>query len=167
MYKRQTFNVGVVSGGASVNAIPSEVRMDVDMRSESCGELKKLHDAFVSIVDEAVEEENRARSTTEGRVEAKLERIGERPCGETPIQSPIVQTVSAAARAFGLTPAYEFSSTDSNIAMNMGIPAVTIGRGGPGGRAHSPDEWTDVARPGAVQAIKVALAMIASVANSP
>jgi tripeptide aminopeptidase len=164
---KTTFNVGVVSGGASVNAIPSEVRMDVDMRSESCGELKKLNDAFVSIVNEAVEEENHARSTTEGRVEARLDRIGERPCGETSIQSPIVQAVSAAARAFGLTPSYEFSSTDSNIPMSMGIPAVTIGRGGPGGRGHSPDEWTDVARPGAVQAVKVALAMIAGVANMP
>jgi tripeptide aminopeptidase len=162
---KTTYSVGVVSGGTSVNAIPSQVHMDVDLRSESCAELKKLNDAFLAIVKEAVDEENRARSTREGRIEADPRPIGERPCGETPIASPIVQTTSAVVRAFGLRPSYEVSSTDANVPMNMGIPAVTIGRGGPGGRGHSPDEWTDVAKPQATKAIQVATGVILAVAG--
>lgn len=161
---KTTFNVGVVRGGTSVNSIPAEMQMDVDIRSESCAELKKVNDAFLALVREAVEEENQARSTREGRVTADPKLIGDRPCGETPADAPIVQTATAVVKAFGLTPSYSTSSTDSNVPMNMGIPAITIGRG-PGGRAHAPDEWTDVEKSTAVQAVKVALAIIASVAG--
>ena len=161
---KTTYNVGVVSGGTSVNSIPFAVAMDVDIRSESCAELKKLDATFVSIVRAAVDDENRARSTREGRVEADLRVIGERPCGETPAQSPIVRTASAVIRAFGLQPSYGFSSTDSNIPMSLGIPAVTIGRG-PGGRAHALDEWTDVEPVQTAQSIEVALAIITAVAG--
>jgi tripeptide aminopeptidase len=164
---RTTFNVGVVSGGTSVNSIPSEVSMDVDMRSESCAELKKLNDAFLALVRQAVDGENGARSTREGKIEADPKLIGDRPCGETPLMSPIVQITAAVVKAFGLTPRYSISSTDSNVPMDMGIPAVTIGRGGPGGRAHAPDEWTDVERKGSVDAIKVAMTIIVSVASPP
>jgi len=68
-------------------------------------------------------------------------------------------------KAFGLTPDYSTSSTDSNVPMNMGIPAVTIGRGGPAGRAHAPDEWTDVNRKGSVDAARVAMTVILAVAG--
>ena len=80
---KTTFNVGVVTGGTSVNSIPSEVSMDVDMRSESCAELKKVDDAFLAIVKGSVADENRARSTREGGIQADPKVIGERPCGET------------------------------------------------------------------------------------
>lgn len=162
---KTTFNVGVVRGGTSVNSIPADVQMDVDMRSESCAELKKVNESFLALVREAVDEENRARSTREGRVSADPKMIGDRPCGETPLDSPILQTATAVVKAFGLTPSYGISSTDSNVPMNMGIPAITIGRG-PGGRSHAPDEWTDVEKSTAVQAVKVALAIIATVAGS-
>ena len=162
---RTTFNVGVVRGGTSVNSIPSEVQMDVDMRSESCAELKKLDDAFLRVVREAVEEENRARATAEGPVVAAPNLIGDRPCGETPLDSAIVRTATAAVTAFGLTPSYGISSTDANIPMSLGIPAITIGRG-PGGRAHSPDEWTDVSRPSAVQAVQVAMTILLAAAGT-
>lgn len=161
---KTTFNVGVVSGGTSVNSIPAEVQMVVDMRSVSCGELKKVNEAFLALVREAVDEENAARSTREGRIAADPKMIGDRPCGETALNAPIVQAATAAVKAFGLTPSYGISSTDSNVPMNMGIPAITIGRG-PGGRAHSPDEWTDVAKPAAVEAVKVALTIIVAVAG--
>ena len=166
MEPKTTFNVGAVSGGTSVNSIPARVTMDVDLRSESCAELKKLNDAFVAVVKEAVDEENAARSTGEGRIQADPRLIGDRPCGETPITAPIVQTTSAVVRAFGMRPSYEVSSTDANVPMNMGIPAVTIGRGGPGGRGHSPDEWTDVAKPEATRAIALATAVIWAVAGA-
>ena len=161
---KTTFNVGVVSGGTSVNSIPSEVTMDIDMRSESCAELNKVDDVFLGILREAAEEENKTRSTREGKVEAHPKVIGERPCGETPASSPIVQTTTAVVKAFGLKPSYGISSTDSNVPMSMGIPAVTIGRG-PGGRAHSPDEWTDVTPANVIQSTEVATAIIAAVAG--
>jgi acetylornithine deacetylase/succinyl-diaminopimelate desuccinylase-like protein len=164
---RTTFNVGVVHGGTSVNSIPSRVSMDVDMRSESCAELKKLDAAFVRVVSGAVAGVNRARSTSQGAVAAALDVIGERPCGETPAGSPIVETAAAVVRAFGLTPRFGFSSTDSNIPMSMGIPALTIGRGGPGGRSHAPDEWTDVDPNAVARSVEIALAMVASMAGVP
>jgi tripeptide aminopeptidase len=141
---KTTYSIGVVRGGTSINSIPFEVSMDVDMRSVSCTELKKVDETFLSIVREAVAEENAARSTKEGAIQADPKIIGERPCGETPIDAPIVQAAAAAIRAFGLTPEYLVSSTDANIPMSLGIPAITIGRGGPGDRTHSLDEWTDV-----------------------
>ena len=161
---RTTFNVGVVSGGTSVNSIPAEVQMVVDMRSVSCAELKKLNGAFLALVRGAVDEENAARSTREGKISADPKLIGDRPCGETALDSPIVRTATAAVKAFGLAPSYGISSTDSNVPMNMGIPAITIGRG-VGGRSHSPDEWTDVAKPAAVEAVQVALTIILAVAE--
>jgi acetylornithine deacetylase/succinyl-diaminopimelate desuccinylase-like protein len=161
---KTTFNVGVVSGGTSVNSIPFAMQMVVDVRSVDCGELKKVDDQFLAIVGEAVDEENRLRSTREGPIAADPKLIGDRPCGETSIDSPIVQAATVAVKAFGLTPAYGISSTDSNIPMSLGIPAVTIGRG-PGGRAHSLDEWTTVDPKADVQAVKVALTIILAVAQ--
>ena len=85
---KTTYSIGVVRGGTSVNSIPFEVGMDVDMRSESCAELKKLDDAVPRASSrEAVAEENAARSTKEGPIEADAKVIGERPCGETPKDS--------------------------------------------------------------------------------
>ena len=155
-----------MGSSASINSIPSSVQMDIDLRSEACAELTKLNDAFLGIVRQAVEEENRARSTREGRIAADPKLIGDRPCGETALTAPIVQTAAAVVTAFGLRPDYEISSTDSNVPMNMGMPAITIGRGGPGGRSHSPDEWTDVAKPDATRAVEVATAIILAVAGS-
>jgi len=91
--------------------------------------------------------------------------IGERPCGETPADAPIVQAAAAAIRAFGLTPAFTISSTDANVPMSLGIPAITIGRGGPGGRGHSPDEWVDVDPAANARNVQVALAILLTVAG--
>lgn len=162
---KTTYSVGVVRGGTSVNSIPADVSMDVDLRSEACAELKKIDDAFLAVVREAVAEENRTRSTREGSIEADPKVIGERPCGETPPDAPIVQSAAAAIRAFGLTPAFTIGSTDANVPMSMGIPAITIGRGGPGGRAHSPDEWVDVEPAANARNVQVALAILLSVAG--
>ncbi len=162
---KTTYNVGAVKGGTSVNSIPFEVSMDVDIRSESCEEMHKVDATFVKIVKSAVDEENRVRSTREGRIEADLRVLGERPCGETAMQSAILQSTAAMIRAFGLTPSYNSSSTDSNIPMSLGIPALTIGRG-PGGRAHAPDEWTDVEPKATAQSIEVVLGVVLIVAGS-
>jgi len=162
---KTTFNVGVVRGGTSINSIPAEMSMDIDMRSESCAELAKVDAAFLQIVRGAVDAENKPRSTKEGPVKAEPTVVGERPCGETPMSSPIVQAADAAIRAFGMTPSFTISSTDANVPMNMGIPAITIGRGGPGGRQHSPDEWTDVNPATNVKNEQVVLAIIVAAAG--
>ena len=160
---KTTFNIGGVSGGTSVNSIPVSVHMDVDMRSESCTELKKLDEQLLAIVQKAVEAENQTRSTKEGRIAADPKRIGDRPCGQTPMTSPLVQTAASVLTAFGMTPRFSFSSTDSNLPMSMGIPAITIGRG-PGGRAHSLDEYTIVEPEADLEAARVALAIILAAA---
>jgi acetylornithine deacetylase/succinyl-diaminopimelate desuccinylase-like protein len=162
---KTTYSVGIVRGGTSVNSIPFEVSMDVDIRSESCAELKKVDDRFLAILREAVAEENAARSTKQGAVQVDPKVIGQRPCGETSRSAPIVQAAAAAIVAFGLTPTYVSSSTDANIPMSLGIPAITIGRGGPGDRTHSLDEWTDVdPRANSVNVQRV-LALILAVAG--
>lgn len=161
---KTTFNVGVISGGTSVNSIPYEMQMVVDMRSTDCGELKKVDERFLAIVREAVAEENQARSTREGPITADPTLIGDRPCGETAMTAPIVQMTTAAVKAFGLKPSYGIGSTDANLPMSLGLPAVTIGRG-PGGRAHALDEWTVVDPRTDAQAVQVAMTIILGVAG--
>jgi tripeptide aminopeptidase len=161
---KTTYSVGVVRGGTSINAIPFEVSMDVDMRSESCAALKKVEDQLLAIVRDATDEENKARSTAEGKIVADPKLIGDRPCGRTADTTPLVQTVSAAVTAFGLKPEYETSSTDANLPMNLGIPAVTIGRG-PSFRSHSLDEYTMIDPKADTQAAQVALTIIVAAAG--
>ena len=161
---KTTFNVGVVGGGTSVNSIPTEMFMDVDMRSESPGELNKLVTTFQAIIREAVDEENRTRSTAQGKVGADVKLIGDRPSGETAISSLLVQSTTAAFKAFGLTPIYGIGSTDSNIPISLGIPAVTIGRGN-SARSHAFDEWVDIEKQSSVRAAQVALTIILAAAQ--
>ena len=161
---RTTFSVGVVGGGTSVNSIPTEMFMDVDMRSESPGELNKLVTIFQAIIREAVDEENRTRSTAQGKVGADVKLIGDRPSGETAISSSLVQSTTAAVKAFGLTPTYGIGSTDSNIPISLGIPAVTIGRGN-SARSHALDEWVDIEKQSSVRAAQVALTVILAAAQ--
>jgi tripeptide aminopeptidase len=161
---KTTFNVGVVGGGTSVNSIPTEMFMDVDMRSESPGELNKLMTAFQAIIREAVDEENRTRSTAQGKVGADVKLIGDRPSGETAITSSLVQSTTATVKAFGLTPIYGIGSTDSNIPISLGIPAVTIGRGN-SARSHAFDEWVDIEKQSSVRAAQVALTIIVAAAQ--
>ena len=161
---KTTFNVGVVGGGTSVNSIPTEMFMDVDMRSESPAELNKLVESFHNTVRDAVAEENGARSVAEGRIVAEVTLIGDRPSGETPVAASLVQTASAVERAFGFMPSYNIGSTDSNIPISLGRQAITIGRG-PGGRSHALDEWVDVEPKKSVQAAQVVLGIVLAAAD--
>jgi tripeptide aminopeptidase len=138
---KTTFTVGTVTGGTSVNAIAAEARMAVDMRSNSEEELLKLEARLLELVKEAVADENARWKSDKMSVEAKL--IGDRPAGIVPMDSPIVQATqrTVAAVTKGPRPTFAGSSTDSNIAMSLGIPAVTIGGGGEGGNWHSRNEW--------------------------
>lgn len=138
---RTTFTVGTVSGGTSVNAIAAEARMAVDMRSNSTEELLKLEARLLDLVKEAAVEENKRWNTDKISVEIKM--IGDRPAGIVAEDSPIVQATQRAVTVLTRAPRVTFagSSTDSNMAMSLGIPAVTIGGGGEGGNWHSRNEW--------------------------
>ena len=162
---KTTINVGVIGGGTSVNSIPFETWMEVDIRSEEAERLEEVAETFIDLMYEAVDEENAARSTGQGPIELDIEVIGERPSGETPLDVPLVQRTAAAYRAFGIEPSYSRSSTDSNIPIRLGIPAVTIDRGGMGGRSHSLDEWVDVSKPETVKGIQVVLTTILAIAG--
>jgi tripeptide aminopeptidase len=138
---KTTFTVGTVSGGTSVNAIASEARMAVDMRSNSTEELLKLEARLLDLVKQAVAEENARWKTDKLSVETRL--IGDRPAGIVAADSPIVQAArkSVAAVTNGPNATLGGASTDSNLPMSLGIPAVTIGGGGEGGNWHSRNEW--------------------------
>ena len=162
---KTTFNIGVLTGGTSVNTIPAGVSMDVDLRSESASELSKLVDRFHSILHEAAVEENKARSTKEGDIAVEAKLIGDRPTGEMPRDAELVRTAAAALRSFGKQPAYRAVSTDANLPISMGIPAIAIGRG-IGGRQHSPDEWVDVEENSSVEAAQILLLTILATAGA-
>jgi tripeptide aminopeptidase len=140
---RTTFNVGRVEGGASVNVIPREAAMNVDLRSESAEELQRLDAFFRRAVREAADDENSSRRANDPPLELDLKLIGDRPSGETPSDANIVRISEEATRYFGYRPRLDRSSTDSNIAISLGIPAVTLGTGGASGNSHTLDEWYD------------------------
>ena len=143
---KTTFNVGMIGGGTSVNTIPSSVWMDVDLRSESPAELAKLDAGFKDAVTRAVADENRSRSTADGASAPTSHcSVNDRPARRRRTTALVV-AATAAMRATGLQPAYGWSSTDANLPMSLGIPAITIDTGIQGDRAHAPDEWIDVDR---------------------
>lgn len=138
---RTTFNVGRIEGGSSINAIPEEAIMDVDLRSADAQELLKLDAFFRRAVREATEDENGGRRNGGPPLELKVELIGERPGGETPADAPLVRFAWEATQALGAKPSLDQASTDSNIAISLNIPAVTLGAGGTASNAHSLAEW--------------------------
>ena len=137
---RTTYNVGVVGGGTSVNAIPFESWMEVDMRSEAPERLAGIDSLLQAALVKALAEENAMkRRGKDLTVDVKL--VGDRPTGVQQNNVPLVQRSLASATLLGATPSLGISSTDSNIPISKGVPAVTIGRGGNGGGAHALDEW--------------------------
>jgi len=141
---RTTYSASVTGGGTSINSIPDHVWTEFDLRSESADELARLEAQFLALTEAAAATENAVRSTTSGQVTVELEKIGDRPAGRTDEEAELPRLAHAAISAHGFTPAFEFSSTDANIPMSLGIPAIKIGSGGTGGRGHSLQEWIDV-----------------------
>lgn len=137
---RTSYNVGRIGGGTSVNSIPFEAWMEVDMRSVSPASLSRIEEVFLDAMRRALAEENELRR--EGpALTVDLDKIGDRPSGEMDPETPLVQRALASTRVFGEEARLARSSTDSNIPISLGVPAVTLGRGGVGGGGHSPDEW--------------------------
>ncbi len=137
---RTSYNVGRLGGGTSVNSVPFESWMEIDMRSESPEMLSRVEQVLLSAVDRALTEENELRRVGDA-LTVDNDRIGMRPSGEMDPDHPLVQR-ALATTDFYRQPAYlDRSSTDSNVPIALGVPAVTIGRGGIGMNGHSPDEF--------------------------
>lgn len=137
-----TFSVGVVEGGTSVNSIAASASMLVDMRSVDAAALQALDDRFQKAVRDALAAEN-ARWRSDVKLTVQVDTAGIRPAGSQPAGAPVVRAATDAARALGLQAPIGASSTDANIPISLGIPAVTVDGGGDGGGAHSLDEWFD------------------------
>jgi acetylornithine deacetylase/succinyl-diaminopimelate desuccinylase-like protein len=139
---KTTFNIGRVGGGTSVNAIAFEAWMEVDMRSADPAALEAVDARFHKAVDEAVAAEN-ARWNDKGRVTVEKQLVGDRPAGRTEERSPIVVAALSVSKALGLTSLLDEGSTDSNLAISLGIPAITVDGGGRGTGSHSLAETFD------------------------
>lgn len=139
---KTTFNVGIIKGGTSVNAISAEAEMLVDLRSESEEELERLVGEMKQAVFSAAEAEN-TRWDSEKAVTADIELLGVRPAGVQDKDSLIVRAAWEAGEVLKLSPKFRDSSTDANIPIALGIPAITVGRGGDEGGVHTVHEWHD------------------------
>jgi len=134
-----TFSVGLVEGGTSVNSIAYSTTMTVDMRSESVEELGEIDSRFREAIQAALDEEN-SRWESDVQLEYEIVSIGVRPAGQTPADSPIVRAALQVAEVLGFESGLGGGSTDSNIPISMGIPAITVGGGGRGLGGHSLQE---------------------------
>ncbi|MHB8755236.1 MAG: M20/M25/M40 family metallo-hydrolase [Candidatus Acidiferrales bacterium] len=141
---RTTFNFGVIEGGNSVNSIPAEANVKVDLRSEDDGELARLESELRKAFASAVDEEMAAAAGSEN-LKMKVSVIGVRPGGKLPAGSPLLAAIENADRYLGNRSRMERSSTDANLPLSQGIPAIAIGAGGQGGGSHSLEEWYDPA----------------------
>jgi tripeptide aminopeptidase len=178
-----TYSVGVAGGGTSVNAIPVSAWLEIDMRSTEPPELDKMEAQMREMAKNAVAAENQVRSTATGEISIKIELIGDRPAGSTahPLlgarhpqgaktpensarNSELVELAWEAVAAVGLTPVLDSSSTDANVAMSLGIPAITIS-GGMGGRIHSLDEWLECDKDVSLRQLDIVMTTILGVAG--
>jgi len=148
---KTTFSVGRIGGGTSVNSIAFSAWMEVDMRSADTAALASVDASFQQAVDRALVAEN--ERWTNGRLEVDKALVGDRPAGRTDDGSPMVRTLVSVTRALGLPVTLDEGSTDANLAMSLGIPAVTIDGGGRGTGGHSlaesfdtTDSWKGTAR---------------------
>ena len=136
---KSAINVGLIDGGSSINAIAQSARAKVDIRSESNAKMDELVELLTSVVERARDAENQRAAA--GRVTVKLREIGSRPAAALPEQAPILQYVRAVDAHLGIRSHLDTSSTDANIPLSLGIPAIAIGAGGIGGGAHTTQEW--------------------------
>ena len=161
---RTTFNLGQIEGGTSVNSIPFEARLKVDVRSESEDELTRLESALRECIAAGVRDEmDSSRDRTKGKLEWKIQLLGSRPGGELAADSPLLAALRSADAIVENDSRIERSSTDANVPLSMGIDAISIGAGGNGGGAHSLQEWYEPA--GREMGLKRALLTLLGIAG--
>ena len=157
--KGTTYSIGVIGGGTSVNSIPDDAWMLVDMRSASQTDLAALEAEFLKLIALPADAENKTRSTKTGAVTMEVKLVGDRPAGNTPAQERIVQMALAASGSQGWPARIASASTDANLPMSLKIPAVTVASG-VGGLNHSTKEYLDIEKTQSVRALQVALISI-------
>jgi acetylornithine deacetylase/succinyl-diaminopimelate desuccinylase-like protein len=157
---RTTLSVGRIGGGLSVNSIPDSAWLEIDLRSTSAAQLDDLERAVHRIAIAAAEEENDKRAVGTRGLSVRVDCIGSRPCGETPAEHALVQAAVEATRLVGRRPDLALASTDANVPISQGIPAIAIGAGGRGGDAHTHAEWFDNANAtvGVARALTIVMA---------
>ena len=136
---KSAINVGTIEGGSSINAIPQTTRAKVDIRSESNAKMDELVESLQTAVERARDLENQRANG--GKVTFRLREIGSRPAAALAETAPIVQYVRAVDAHLGIRSHMDCSSTDANIPLSLGVPAIAIGGGGTGGGAHTSQEW--------------------------
>jgi len=142
---RTTFNFGVIAGGTSVNSIPQTASVRLDLRSEDDGEIKRLDAAMHKAFDRGVDEEVEANGRS-SHLEVTYKTLGTRPGGALPEDSPLLAAARDADKILRNSSRLEISSTDANIPLSLGIPAIALGGGGDGGGAHTLQEWYEPTR---------------------
>jgi acetylornithine deacetylase/succinyl-diaminopimelate desuccinylase-like protein len=162
---KTTYAASTIAGGTSVNSIPNLILAEFDMRSASTTNLKSVETQFLKLIDDSVAAENAARDTKYGKISAVPELIGDRPAGTTPANDPLVQAAARVLTANGYDATLGASSTDSNIPISMGIPAVTLSAGGGGFRAHALDEYVSVERGAFVKGLTTAFDIVVAAAD--
>ncbi len=162
---KTTYSASTVTGGTSVNSIPNEITMEFDMRSASPANLQAVETQFLKLIADNVAAENAARDTRFGKISATPELIGDRPAGTTPATDPLITTAARILGAGGYSSELGASSTDSNIPISLGIPAITLSAGGGGFRDHALDEYVNVERGAFVKGITTAFDIVVAAAD--
>ena len=140
---RSSFNFGVIEGGTSVNSIPASAAVKVDLRSEQESQVKTMDAALRDAVDSGIKDEMSAARVNNDPLKASVRSLGSRPAGKLPDDSPLLDTLRNVDAFLGNRSRLERSSTDANIPLSLGIPAISIGGGGKGGGSHTLAEWYD------------------------
>jgi tripeptide aminopeptidase len=163
---RTTCTVARLGGGTSVNAIPADAWLELDMRSEAAGPLADVEAAARAAIQRALGEVNARRRRGTPALQARIIVIGDRPSGQTPVSSALVRAAQAATRRLGEMPELVASSTDANVAISLGIPAIAIGAGGDSGGMHTLGEWYSNEK-GAAGVERVLLILLAVAGAAP
>lgn len=140
---RSSYNFGAIEGGTSINSIPAQAVVKVDLRSEDENELGKLESVLREAMQAGVKDEISAWQASSGALKIEVRSLGVRPAGKLSADSPLVAAVRSVDRYLGNQSQLESSSTDANVPLSMGIPAIAIGSGGRGAGTHTLDEWFD------------------------
>lgn len=157
---RTTVTVARLGGGTSINAIPAGAWVEIDLRSESVGRLERTEGAVREALSRSVASEGRRSG---GSLDVEIQIIGERPAGAIPLDHPLVRTAAEATKAIGERPEPATSSTDANVPLALGLPAIALGAGGTSGDVHTENEWFEDTD-GAVGAIRI-LSVLAATAG--
>lgn len=159
---RTTLNIGTITGGEAVNAVPARASMKVDLRSESDDELYRLEQEVRRVVEQGALDEREARRRDSPALAVEFRTLGSRPGGRLASNSPLLRAIREVDRFLGIEAETDAASTDANIPLSLGMPAIAVGGGGSGDGAHTAAEWYDAAgRNAGLERILLTLLLVA------